>query len=599
MKRRDFLRVIGVLSGSTFMSSCGSADRSKKLISYILPPEELVIPGEAYYHPSTCTECPAGCGTLVKARERWPVKLEGIPGHPINDGGLCIRGQSSLTRLYHPERLKKPQFRKKGRLADITWEESFDIVHGYLKGSAEEGFKNLYLSGRTTGSLSSFIDVFCERLKVERFPEFEVYSHSAVKEANRILFGEKEVPHYRIENADFLLTLGADIIETFVSPVSFAMQLSRARGKGAFRWFHVEPHLSLTGANAHRRIVINPGREKYLLSYLLWELLARKPRRNSVPLGVFNVLPRVTAAAASRETGIPEGDLRDMASRLAGAASPLLITGGVSTAHPGGLEVAVIGGLIQWTTGQVGGLVDFSRNENYSRTGSFRDMEELSGELGRDEVGVVFISRTNPVFALPPDYTFKENLKKAKLIVGIGDFFDETMSEADLVLPLSHAIESWGDAEPRSGVRTLIKPSIKPLYDTLPEGEILNRILGRFAGKSEGMSHKEYLFDRWGKRFGEDGIKEFLKRGYIVDDVADKKISLEGESVISALSQEKEGYEAGKPVLVLSPSIRTFDGRSRNLPLLSEIPDPLTTISYGPWLSISEASARKMGVRLR
>src|SRR4030067_600615 len=39
MKRRDFLRVMGVLSGSTLMSSCGSR-KAKSFISTILPPEE-------------------------------------------------------------------------------------------------------------------------------------------------------------------------------------------------------------------------------------------------------------------------------------------------------------------------------------------------------------------------------------------------------------------------------------------------------------------------------------------------------------------------------------------------------------------------------
>jgi molybdopterin-containing oxidoreductase family iron-sulfur binding subunit len=601
MKRRDFLRLIGVLSGTTFMSSCGSADRSKKLISYILPPEELVIPGEAYYHPSTCTECPAGCGILVKSRERWPVKLEGIPGHPINDGGLCIRGQSSLTRLYHPERLKNPMVRNSGgKFKDVSWEKALSLVAESLGDTGGRGPKNVYLAGRTTGQLARFIDVFCEKLKVERLPEFEAYSHSAVKEANRVLFGEKEVPRYLIEEADFLLTVGAAIIETFVSTVSFARQLSVARKKDGFQWYHVEPHLSLTGANAHKRFVTNPGREQYLLSFLLWDLLVRREPENRMPAEIREAIPRVSSAVASGETGIMESDLRDIAIRFRRAKRPLVIAGGVSTAHGEGLETAVLTGLIQWMTGATGVTVDFARNENYASVGSFRDMEELSRELGRGEVGVMFISRTNPVFALPPDYTFRENLKKAKLTVGIGDFFDETMTEVDVILPLSHSIESWGDAEPRKGVRSLIKPAVRPLEGTLPEGEILIQILRGSNSESAGpMSFKEYLFEEWGNRYGEEGTKELLIRGHVVDDVADKKISLNTGTVVSALSRVKNGFVGGKPVLVLSPSIRTFDGRSRNLPLLSEIPDPLTTISYGSWLSVSEGSAKNIGVRER
>src|SRR4030065_2253646 len=95
MKRRDFLRVLGVLSGSTLMSSCGSRT-SKSFVSRILPPEEGIIPGEAYFSLSTCTECPAGCGLSVKRREGWPGKLEGAGGGPGNGGGGAVRGGGSL-----------------------------------------------------------------------------------------------------------------------------------------------------------------------------------------------------------------------------------------------------------------------------------------------------------------------------------------------------------------------------------------------------------------------------------------------------------------------------------------------------------------------
>ncbi len=260
MKRRDFLWLLGVISGSAAMSSCGSPNRSAKFTSYLLPPEEGVVPGEASFHPSTCMECPAGCGVIARVREGRPVKLEGIPGHPVNDGGLCVRGQSSLYRLYHPERIRGPMAREGGKYRPIPWEDAFARVAGALKGSREKGRKNLFLSGRTTGSLSRLADAACERLGIERLPEYEVYSHTAVKEANALLFGERDVPHYRIEESDFLLTVGADLIETYVTPVAYTRMISSARAGGNFLWYHVEPHMSLTGGNADRRFTVAPGR---------------------------------------------------------------------------------------------------------------------------------------------------------------------------------------------------------------------------------------------------------------------------------------------------------------------------------------------------
>src|SRR3989339_350735 len=294
MKRRVFLWLLGVISGSTVMSACGSPNRSAKFTSYLLPPEEGIVPGEASYHPSTCTECPAGCGVLARVREGRPVKLEGIPGHPVSDGGLCVRGQSSLYRLYHPERLRSPMARDGGKLRPISWKDAFSRLADALQASRGKGRKDLFLSGRTTGSLSRLADAACERLEIQRLPEYEVYSHTVEKEANALLFGERDLPHYRIEEADFLLTVGADLLETHVTPVAYTRKISSARAGGDFLWYHVEPHMSLTGGNADRRFTVAPGRERLLLSFLLREGVARKAPKNRLPKEILAVLPPTT-----------------------------------------------------------------------------------------------------------------------------------------------------------------------------------------------------------------------------------------------------------------------------------------------------------------
>jgi len=129
MNRRDFLKLMGVASSASLVSSCGLDKRTEKLISRLVPPEDDIAPGQSVYYNTTCTECPANCGLSVKVREGSPIKLEGISEHPINDGSLCIRGQSSLTRLYHPERIKNPLIRNsQGNFKDTTWNEAYYIT---------------------------------------------------------------------------------------------------------------------------------------------------------------------------------------------------------------------------------------------------------------------------------------------------------------------------------------------------------------------------------------------------------------------------------------------------------------------------------------
>ena len=120
MERRDFLKLMGLLSGTT-MAACKL--EPTKLLPYLVPPGKGRLQGEPIFRPSTCTECPAGCGLRVKVQEDRPVKLEGLPGHPVGRGGLCVRGQASLSRLYHPERLTGPLAGEKGEERyDVGWD---------------------------------------------------------------------------------------------------------------------------------------------------------------------------------------------------------------------------------------------------------------------------------------------------------------------------------------------------------------------------------------------------------------------------------------------------------------------------------------------
>jgi molybdopterin-containing oxidoreductase family iron-sulfur binding subunit len=598
MERREFLHLLGLFSGTTLLSACGPESGQNKLISYLVPPDEGVTPGEALWYPATCTECPAGCGLQARVREGRPVKVEGIPEHPISGGGLCVRGQASLWRLYHPQRLRSPMLRDaQGGFNPIPWEEAFERIGKALAESRKEEKRSIYLSGRTTGSLSEQIDRFCADLDIERLPEFEIFGHAALRKAYGLLFQQDELPHYRIASADFLLTLGADLLETFVSPVDFAGQFAARKGKKEFHWVHVEPHISLTGVNADERLVLAPGSEPYLLLWLIRTLNDENALRRPLSPAIRSALPELSAAEAARRTGLTEDHLISLKTSLQRAKMPLVLAGGVSTAGGEGLATALLAGLLQWGCGAIGETVDFSRSENYSGVGSMLTLKGLAERLAEGEIGVLFVSRANPAFHAPPALVFAERLRGAALRVGITDLLDETTREFDLLLPPSHSLESWGDAEPRRGVRTLIRPAIRPLHDTRSEGDILLGL--RRAGGKGGLpeNYQAWLFERWRGRYSVRDLGHFADRGYLEEEVPPVEISL-AEDAAGVLRQWKPAEGSGpSSVLVVAPSIRRYDGRSRPLQLLGEVPDPLTTVSYGEWVSISAKDARRLGLK--
>lgn len=87
MKRRDFFKLTALASGAA-VSACNSK-LDEKILPYLVPPEDGIIPGEASYVRSTCTGCHANCGIEIIIKDGKAVKLEGNPSHPVNRGGYA------------------------------------------------------------------------------------------------------------------------------------------------------------------------------------------------------------------------------------------------------------------------------------------------------------------------------------------------------------------------------------------------------------------------------------------------------------------------------------------------------------------------------
>jgi molybdopterin-containing oxidoreductase family iron-sulfur binding subunit len=404
-------------------------------------------------------------------RDARAVKVEGLAGHPVNDGALCIRGQAALNRLYHVDRIRQPLMKDStGELVPAAWDEALTRIASALQASGDHAL----LSGRTAGSLSALMDEFSARMRVRRLPEFELFSYASVREANRAVFGAAVVPTLHPDNADVIITVGADVLETYDNPVAFSRALSRRCDQGGkLDWYHVEPHASLTGFKAGHRLVARPGTEAHVLAFLL-HFVSEHRSLDARTAAHVRAVPMVTVESASQATGIPVESLKHMAEALASAKNPLLVAGGVSVATDSGLDVAHLAAVLQAACGMNGRTVDFTRVTDYSRVGSMADMDRLAQRLEAGQVGTLVLFNTDPV-ARMSDERFNQALSRAAFIVGVGDIMNPTLQHCDVVLPLSHALESWGDTEPVAGVLNVVQPVMAPLFDTASDGDVLLR----------------------------------------------------------------------------------------------------------------------------
>ena len=590
MDRREFLGLLTLASGASLLAGCDLTRKSEKLIPYLVPPDDGIIPGEATYVATSCTECPAHCGITARIREYRPVRVDGLAAHPVNDGALCMRGQASLSRLYHVDRLRQPMIKDPaGKLVPGTWDDALKRCADALRGNGE----HVLLSKRTTGSLSALMDDFSSRTGVKREPEYELLSNAAIREANRSIFGRAVVPLLHPDRADLIITVGADVIETFGNPVEFTEGLSKKRGNGnRVTWYHAEPHVSMSGFKADHRLVVKPGSEATLLAYLL-HTVAQSKGAGGAGAHIQDV-PAVDLARASAATGLAPDMVASLGNALAHASSPLLVAGGVSTGQESGLDVARIAALIQSACGMQGRTIDMARAQDYSRVGSLVDIERLMQRLDAGSVGTFIIFNTDPVSQLSNGDQFAQSIDHAAFVIGVGDIMTPTMQRADVVLPLSHALESWGDAEPATGLLNAIQPTLAPLFDTASDGDVLLRLMIATGAAAAGTTYQQYVSDRWSKEFGPGAPATLLKQGWI-------ERAGGSETAATGAPDHKYTFDSAAAhagaVLVVAPSPRWYDGRSAELPLLHEIPDPLTSVTWDSWFSAGPETAAALNAK--
>ena len=279
MNRRTFLKIAGMGSVS-LAAGCGSKPE-KNLYALVEAPEDMVT-GTATWYASTCRECPAGCGVLAKNREGRVIKLEGNPAHPINAGRLCMRGHAALQGVYNPDRITTPLLREKDRWMPLGFAEAESLLREKATAAAAKGPDRVRMVSEVTGdALLSLFSRSLARWHSKPPLVFEPLAYESLKTANQHTFGVAGLPGLRMEQADVLVSFGADFLDTWLSPVEYARKFKSMHtlqaGDRKGRFFFIGPYQSVTGANADRWLPCIPGGEAAVALGLLRRIAGRRP----------------------------------------------------------------------------------------------------------------------------------------------------------------------------------------------------------------------------------------------------------------------------------------------------------------------------------
>jgi MoCo/4Fe-4S cofactor protein with predicted Tat translocation signal len=567
--RRDFLKALGFGIGAVSLAACQKAPVSKS-IPYLIKPEE-VTPGVANYYVSSYN----GQSIMVKTREGRPIKIEGNPAGFYGNHGTDAVTQASVLDLYDVSKLKKPQLNNQ----DASWSEVDRFVKAELSKVQSSGKKVRIVSSTITSpSSKAVIAGFLAKYPGAAHVQVDPVSYSGIIQANAASFGKAVLPKYRFDQADVIVSIGADFLGTWIAGEEHTKQYvtkrnAKALKSGAMsRHIQLESGMSMTGTNADSRVPVKVSEQ------------------GPAVIALYNAVTGSSLPGGS----LGANKMADTAIKL--AAKELQGARGRAVVVAGSNDVAVqtLVNAINSALGSYGTTIDLDNPIN-TYAGSDAAFSTFVGELSRNEVGAVFFLDTNPAYSYFDSKTFTDALKNVPLRVSFSDRNDETASLCNVVAINLNYLESWGDENAFEGYYTIVQPVINPVF----EGRQAEQSLLIWSDNPQ-KNYYNYVRNYWqtnllpgaGKTW-----KELLQTGFIYTGAKPAgSYSFAGNAAAAAQAITSRSSALAKDVEVqLYESVPMRGGKHANNAWLQELPDPVSKVTWDNYVAVAPKFAEEKG----
>jgi Fe-S-cluster-containing dehydrogenase component len=573
LKRRELLALLGASLALGGLTGCGQKPR-EKILPYVRTPSELE-PGVPTVYATTMTLGGFGTGLLGLVQDGRPIKLDGNPDHPAALGGSRIYEQAAVLGLYQPTRLTSPL--QSHMPAD--WSQAAAALRAC-------GPRSVFvLPPQTSPLVADLVQRIRARLPQAKFCYYSALSRSSVYEASRRVFGRELETHYDLAQAPVVLALDADFFSQAAGSLRLARQFAERRRLAApsdamSRLYVAEAMLSPTGSLADHRLALASHRVP---------LLARAVLQHLHELG--SRVPGIdTDFGAGTEASPFDTFARAVARDLAQAPGRALVL--VGERQPP--ETHVLGHAINAALRNFGQTVHFSDSPLLEPDGG-ESLESVADAIEAGAVDALIILEENLVYSAPPALRLGALLPRVPQRFHLTDVENETSRLCQWRLPLSHFLESWGDARAQDGTLSFVQPLIEPLHASRSTAEVL----AIFAGRPD--SGHELLRELYR---GELGVADFeeewerrLRVGFAagtaaprVEPVFRPEALLEAARAVAAAAQV-----VGKIELNLGLG-NVHDGRFANNAWLLELPHPTTKQCWGNAAVLGPAMASRLHI---
>ena len=556
--RRDFLKYVGFSTAAASLAACeGPVIKS---IPYLVQPERIV-PGIANYYATTIADGFDFSSVLVKTREGRPIKIDNNTLSAGNSGANA-RVNASVLSLYDSKRVKRPMANGQ----NVSWEDFDKQVGDALKGVTGEVV--LLTQTFASPSTSKLIGEFSSKLGNVRHVVYDTVSEDAALSAFQSKYGTRALPNYDFSKVETVVSVGADFLGDWQGggyDAAFAKTRIPENGKMS-RHIQFESNMSLSGANADKRIPVTPAQQRAVLAALYGYIAG--------------------GSSNSDLSGKIDDAVVKAASQLRKAGNKGVVVSGLPDADAQTLVLEINEAL--------GSQVMDTANPKMTRQGNATAVTKLVEDMQSGSISAILIAGVNPAYSLPNSKEFAKALKDIEVSVAFSMKEDETAKLCKFIAATPHYLESWGDVQFTKNNFSLMQPTIRPLFDTRQFQDCLLKWNG------SDKSYYEYIKETWSS-LGTDAWNTALHDGVFegtapaMGDATAAPEFVGGTINTSAAVRNLSAASEGKGFqLSLYTKISMGDGQQANNPWLQEMPDPLTRSSWDNYLTISREDADKL-----
>ncbi|MBM3267524.1 MAG: twin-arginine translocation signal domain-containing protein [Candidatus Sericytochromatia bacterium] len=600
MDRREFLKVTGLAGSAALLAGC--EDHLSELVPYVKRPADQVY-GEATYYATACEMCPSGCGAMARVIEGRVTKLEGLPDHPVNHGGLCPLGQSAVQHQYHPDRYQGPQIRPARSQAakPATWDEAIARMVGGLRDAGGPG-TSILVGSQIRGHRFGLISRFAQRIGAPAPVVIEPFGQEALRKAHTAVYGRPETPNYDLPNTELLVVFGDDMFTQGLAPMHYTWGLAQMRrGRALVRGqlVYVGTRFGEAATLADLFIPVKPGTHGAIAQALIGD-----PARGGI---APELAAELTGCSLEKVEKLVHFWKETRAALAVGGGEILGHTNAVST-----LTAIAMANVAVGAVGRPGGVLPPAvpplPGMLAPAPASYRDLAALAQKMRGGAVKAVLLIGADPFLAFPAAAKLEEAFKAVPFVASFAQVPDDGAGVADLVVPDSHFLERWGDVTPAVGVNVgvanLIQPVVKPFFDTRPVEDTLlaaARGLGQDLGFADGAAYFKQVWSPLAPDSSAPGAqsawKKALRSGGLVKAGAGPAFATRPARLPAPEAPQFAGDEKARPFVLLPVRSQKYrDGRASHLPWMQEYADPMAAAAWGGWAEINPRTCEKLGL---